>query len=269
MEKNPNDVALDKTAKRVLITIVLIILATLYFFIFCFRTVDAGQVGIITRYGEVNRVEKSGVAIKLPWPIEKLTKMDIRVQKEEQESKAASSDLQDATATIALNYRIKNETALDVYKTLGKDYKTNVVIPAVQESFKAAASKYTVRELITKRPEVKSEALAVIKTRLEKYGIEVVDVNITNFALSQQYNDAIEAVQVAQQEVEKSKQQLEQTKIEAEKKITQAKADAEAQRLQQETLTPELLQKYAIDKWNGILPTTNAGGSTIFSIPLK
>lgn len=233
--------------------------ALLLFFLFCFRTVGAGQVGIVTRFGEVNRVQTSGIAIKLPYPIERLEKMEVRVQKEEQDSAAATSDLQDVNAKLALNYALDNETALKVYKELGKDYVARVVTPAVQESFKQASAKFTAQELITKREEVKKVAYEVIKNRLDKYGIRVVDLNIVNFSFSAEFNQAIEAVQVANQRVAQARQELETTKVEAEKQITEAQGRAEAQRLQQQTLTPEILQQEAIKKWDGKLPTTNAG----------
>lgn len=243
--------------------------ALLLFFIFCFRTVGAGQVGIVTRFGEINRVQTSGIALKLPYPIERMEKMETRVQKDEQQASAATQDLQDVNSTLALNYALDNETALRVYKELGKDYKDRVVTPAVQESFKAATANYTASELITKRAEVKAEAYEIIKDRLGKYGIRVVDLNIVNFAFSAEFNAAIEAVQVANQNVAKARQELETTKVEAQKAIEAANGAAEAQRLQQATLTPLILQKLAIEKWNGVLPTTNAGGDTLFNIPLR
>lgn len=229
------------------------------FFLFCFRTVGAGQVGIVTRFGEVNRVEKSGIAIKLPWPIEKLEKMETRVQKEEQDASAATKDLQDVNAKLALNFALDNETALRVYKELGKDYKERVIIPAVQESFKAASAEFTAQELVTERTAVKGRAYEVIGERLDKYGIRIVDLNIVNFSFSSEFNQAIEAVQIANQRVAQARQELETTKVQAEKDVTAARGQAEAQRLQQQTLTPELLQKMAIEKWDGKLPTTNAG----------
>lgn len=259
------NIKLNKTIKVVIVLFVLV----LCFFVFCFRTVGAGQVGIVTRFGEVNRTVNSGIAIKLPWPVERLHKMDIRVQKEEQDASAASSDLQDVHAKLALNYALDGATAIKVFKEIGTDYKERVVIPALQESFKSASANYTVTQLITDRPVVKGEAYDVIKQRLEKYGIRVIDLNIVNFSFSDEFSKAIEQKQVAQQNAEKAKQDLERIKVEAEQKITQATADAESQRLQQQTLTSELLQKYAIDKWDGKLPTYWGGTGNILSLPIK
>lgn len=187
--------------------------------------------------------------------------METRVQKEEQDSTAATADLQDVNAKLALNYALDNATALKVYKELGIDYKNRVIIPAVQESFKSASAEYTAQQLVTERPAVKQKAFDIIKSRLEKYGIRVVDLSITNLQYCAVFNKAIEDVQVAKQQAAKAEQDLARVKIEAEQKVAQANADAEAQRLQQQTLTPELLQKYAIDKWDGKLPTTNAGNT--------
>jgi prohibitin 2 len=245
------------------------------FFLLCFRTVGAGQVGIITRFGEVNRVATSGIALKLPF-VESIVKMDTRVQKEEQDSTAATSDLQDVNAKLALNYALDNETAINVYKKIGKDYNNVVISPALQESFKASTSEYTANELITKRPEAKAKALEVIKDRLAKYGIRVVDLSITNLKYSDAFNAAIEQKQVAQQNAEKAVQDLARIKVEAEQAVVAAQGQAEAQRLQQTTLTDNIValkqldvQQQAINKWNGVLPTTQAGESTLFNIPTK
>lgn len=255
---------LTNTGKLLGIPALLLLLGLL-----CFRTIGAGEVGIVTRFGEVNRVATSGIALKLPWPIEHITKMETRVQKEELDAAAATADLQDVNAKLALNYAIDNATALRIFKELGPDYKERVVTPAVQESFKASTAQYTAQELITKRPEAKGKAFDAIKNRLDKYGIRVVDLNITDLKYSAAFNEAIESVQVANQNVAKARQELETTKVEAEKQITAAQGAAEAQRLQQSTITPQLLQLKAIEKWDGKMPTTTAGDGTIFNIPTR
>lgn len=267
---NDNKVELSNGALIGGAVIALLIVLAILFFIFSFRTVDAGQVGIVRRFGEVNRVQESGIAIKAPFPVERMTKMDIRIQKEELTATAATKDQQDVNVKLALNYQIKNENALRVFKELNNDYKERVIIPSLQESFKATTAGYTAQELTNKRPEVKAEALKSVKEKLSKYGISVVDLNIVDLTFSAKYNEAIEGVQIANQQVLKAQQDLERVKVEAQRDIEKAQGDAEAQRLQQETLTSELLQKQAIEKWNGQLPTTVSGDSgAIFSIPLR
>lgn len=227
-----------------------------------FRTVGAGEVGIVTRFGEVQRTAESGLVVKLPF-IESLTTMDTRTQKEEVASSAVTKDLQDVEASLALNYSIDRETALKIYKELGVHYKDNIITPVLHESFKAGTAQYSAEELITHRSEAKEKVLAVVKERLSAYGVVVSDLNIVNLNFSEAFNKAIEQKAVAQQEVEKAKQELERTKVEAEKKVAAAKAEAEAQRLQQQTLTDLMIKKMYIEKWNGQLPTTTTGDAGV------
>ena len=237
--------------------VVLGVIIALILVFMCVRSVDAGQVGIITRFGEVNREAQSGIALKLPWPFEQIHYMDTRIQKQQEESTAATADLQDVNATLAVNYALNREEATRVYKEIGQQYNDRVVVPAVQESFKAATAEYTAAELLTKRPEVKAKALASIKQRIEPYGIRVDDLSIVNFSFSPDFSKSIEAKQVAAQEAERAKFNLDRARL-----------DAEAQEAQKESLSPELLQKYAIDKWDGKMPQYVGGGS-VFNIPLN
>lgn len=226
-------------------------------FLFCVRTIEAGQVGVITRFGEVNREAQSGLALKLPWPVESLHTMDTRIQKQQEEVAAATADLQDVSATLAVNYALNREKATSVYKQIGAEYASRVIEPAVQESFKAATAEYTAAELLTKRPEVKQKALEAIKRRIEPYGIRVEDISIVNFSFSEDFTRAIEAKQVAAQEAERAEFNLERAKL-----------DAAAQNLQKQSLSQEFLQKLAIDKWDGKMPQYVGGGS-VFNIPLS
>lgn len=224
---------------------------------FCVRSVDAGQVGVITRFGEIDREAQSGLAVKLPWPIEQIHYMDTRIQKQQEEATAATADLQDVSATLAVNYALNREQATRVYKEIGPEYRDRVVVPAVQESFKAATAQYTASDLLTRRAEVKQKSLEIIKRRIEPYGIRVEDVSIVNFSFSRDFSKSIEAKQVAAQEAERARFNLERARL-----------DAEAQNAQKQSLSPELLQKYAIDKWDGKMPQY-VGGESVFNIPLN
>lgn len=221
-------------------------------------TVGAGEIGVVTRFGEVQRVAESGFNFKMPL-IDSVTTMETRIQKEEVTSEAVTKDLQDVKAALALNYSIDKETALKLYKEVGVNYKDNIINPVLHESFKAGTAQYTAEGLITNRSEAKEKILEVVKNRLDGYGIVIADLNITNLSFSDAFNSAIEEKAVAQQQVEKAKQDLERVKIEAEQKIAQAQADAEAQKLQQSTLTDLMIKKMFIEKWDGKMPTTNAG----------
>lgn len=249
-----------------------LVLLGLITFFSSMRSVDTGRIGVVTQYGSVTGRElNEGLSWVLPWGLNNVTEYDIKTQKVEATSAAATKDLQDVNATIVLTYSLNRGKVSEVHQQVGADFQKIEIDPQVQEAFKAVSARYTASELITERARVKEEVLKNLQDRLEAKGrYNIQDIAITNFTFSAEFNKAIEAVQIANQNVARARQELETTKVQAEKDIAAAQGAAEAQRLQLQTLTPELLRKMelenqakAIEKWNGVQPTTVADGSNL------
>ena len=66
--------------------------------------------------------------------------------------------------------------------------------------------------------------------------------------------NAVNAKNEAVQKAMKSQNEVAVVKAEAEKAIISAKAEAEANRLREQALTPAILEKMWIEKWDGKLP---------------
>jgi regulator of protease activity HflC (stomatin/prohibitin superfamily) len=215
--------------------------------------VEAGHVGVVTKFGAVDRVVNPGFTLKLPF-IESVYAMETRTQKEQVEALAASKDLQQVKSTIALNFHLDGRKAVEVYQNIGIDYINRIIAPAIQEAFKATTSQFTASDLIGRREAVKQIALTELKERLEKYNIVVDDFNIVNFDFSPEFNTAIEQKTVAEQNREKAQ-------IEAQTALIQARGQAEAQKTLKASgsLSPEYLQFLAIQKWDGKLPNATDG----------
>lgn len=232
-------------------------------------TVRSGEVGLKVRFGKiVDNSLKEGINIKIPY-IERIVKVNIKVQKVELETESSSKDLQTITTQLAVNFKVEGSKAASLYKTVGNSYKDTVLIPAIQESIKAVISQYTAEQTITKRNEVSDKCLEEIQNKVEKYGIVITDFNIIDLDFSKAYNQAIEEKQVAEQKVLTAQQELEKQKIEAEKKIVEAEATKKANELLKQTLTDEVIAKQFIEKWDGKLPTTYAGGDILKMFNIK
>jgi len=245
-----------------LIAIGVLVLVVLILFFSSFVMVGAGNVGVVTRFGAVNRVVNPGLNFKIPL-IEGIALMETRTQKEQVDARAASKDLQEVKSTIALNFHLRAERAVDVYQNIGILYRERIIDPAIQEAFKATTAKFTATELITKREAVKQEALGHLKERLNVFNVVVDDFNIVNFDFSDDFNQSIEQKQVAQQNYERAR-------IEATTATTQAQGQADAQKILRDTgsLTSEYLQFLSIQKWDGKLPNATAG-TPFINIPTR
>ena len=210
-----------KLVKWILILILLIIAFSI---VNPFVIVGPGERGIVLTFGAVQKtVFSEGLHFRIPL-VQKIVKVDVRVHKSQTDAESVSKDLQDTHSTIAVNYHIIPDQASWVYQNIGLQYKERIIDPAVQEVVKAITAKYTAVELITQRERVRSEIKELLKSRLIGYNINVDDFSIVNFKFSQQFTQAIENKQTAEQMALKASRDLDRVKIEAQQKIAAAQA---------------------------------------------
>ena len=249
-----------KISKIIIFSVVGLFLITT---LFCsFTTIKSGEVGLKTRFGKiVNTSLNEGINFKIPY-VEKIVKVNIKVQKNQLKTESSSKDLQTIKTQLAINYRVSVDKAVSLYEE-------TILQPAIQESIKAVMSQYTAEQTITLRNEVSDKCLQEIQSRVGKYGIIVDEFNIIDLDFSEAYNQAIEEKQVAEQKVLTAQQELEKAKIEAEKKVVEAKATKEANELLNQTLSDEVLLKQFVEKWDGKLPETYAGEDILSIFNLK
>lgn len=252
--------------KRRIVPLILIAVLAGMLIIASITTVPAGHTGVVTTFGKVsNTVLSEGLHFKLPI-VSRVIKMDNRVLKTEVSSSSASKDLQTVSSTIALNYRVSRESSASVYQNIGTDFENVLINPAIQECVKSVAARFTAEELITNRQEVGEMMRDALAEKIEPYGFYIEVFNITSFEFSEEFNDAIEAKQTAQQNALKAEQDLARIKVEAQQQIEKARAEAESFRLKNQEITKETLAMEWIDKWDGKLPSVASDSSMMFDI---
>jgi len=240
-----------------------------------FVVINAGHRGVITTFGKVNpTVLEEGLHFRIPI-MQQVTEINVQIQKGEGDGDAASRDLQQVHAKIALNYHLIPNRVAETYQAIGDlgSVGDRIIIPAVQEATKATTAKYTAEELISKRPEVRDQISQFMRDRLLRHGIQIDEFSIVNFRFSESFNQAIEAKTTAEQLKLKAERDLERIRVEAEQKIASAKAEAESLRLQKQEITPDLLklreienQRVALEKWDGRLPQVTGGSVPLINI---
>jgi regulator of protease activity HflC (stomatin/prohibitin superfamily) len=262
-----------KTAK---IFIAIAVLVIAYMMFKPYIVVESGYVGVVRHFKAVTgKLLPEGLHMIMPIQTE-VVMMNVRIQKLEADISASSKDLQNVTSKVALNYRLDPLKVDVVFKILEVSYEKVIIEPAIQESSKSTTAKFTAEELITKRSEVKNAILDDIQKRLSVHNIIVVDLSILDFSFSAEFDKAIEAKQIAEQSALTAKNVLARIEIEAQQRaakevgealalvetakaraesvLVEAKAQAEAQELLKENLTPIIIQLRMLEKWNGVLP---------------
>jgi regulator of protease activity HflC (stomatin/prohibitin superfamily) len=267
---DPEELAGQHTISK-WVRVVAIIFIVIGFFIATVRTVPAGYRGVLLRFGAVNGVLTEGIHIITPY-VNDIQLMEVRTLKETAQASAASKDLQVVSTTVAINFHVDPAKCGYLYKTVGNDFKSRVVDPAVQESLKQVTAKYTAEELIKMRSRVKIEVESEVTRRLKAYNllVESDGVSITQFDFSQEFNTAIESKQVAQQDAEKQKYVLQQAKLQKETDITKAEGESQASRLRALALKSQggnkVIAEKFIEKWDGKYPLVVGSSGMILDL---
>lgn len=255
---------------RALIIAIVIVVAVAILLIASVTIVPAGHKGILMNMGAVSgEVMDEGLNFKIPF-VQSVQIIDVRMQKyESSDNSSASKDLQTIKSSIAVNYRIDESKAAELYKTIGMNYESTVISPAISECMKAVTSQYTAEELIIKRNEVSAAMKEFLQDKLKDKYIIVDSFNVVNFDFSEAFNTAIEEKQIAEQNALKAKYDLERIKTEAEQDVTKAKGEAEAMKLKNQQISQSIIYLEFIEKWDGKMPTYYGADNLFFGIDLE
>ena len=257
----PNNANLGLSAVGVVAALFLLIVA-----FGSFTQVGVGEVGIVKHFGAIDPehpdVFDPGIHTKVPFR-DDVVIFDTRIQKEQVDASAASKDGVTIHSTIAVNFHIEASKAPFILQNLGPNYKDRIIDQQIQQAFKDVTAQYAGLELIQKREEVAVKAKTTLKDKLSPYYIVVDEFTIPNYEFPKEFNDAILATQVANQQNLQAKQLQEKAKTEADTALIVAQGLANAQKAQATTLTPEYLQLQAINKWNGQLPQYLTPGAAV------
>lgn len=256
-----------------------------------FARVDSGYVGIITHFGKIeDRVLPAG--FHLTGYFEHVHPINVRTQIKSNEVVAFSSDIQQVSLTVSINYNVTPEAANTLYKTISGDYYATLIAPRINENVKVVVSNYTAEKLIGSREVLSAEVLDLMKKDLEPYGITASAISIENIDFTDAFESAVEAKQVATQKAQQAKTEQDQKTMEAQqdasrKKIeaeaqaevvkteadaaayetrVKAEAESEANKMIAESITQDLIEYVQAQNWNGKLPSTFVGSDMAMPI---
>lgn len=220
-----------------------------------FVVINPGQAGVLSILGKAQDGElMEGIHVKPPF-VSNVDIYDVTVQKFEVPAQSSTKDLQDLSASFAINFRLDPSEVVNIRRTQGtlQNIVAKIIAPQTQESFKIAAARRTVEEAITKRSELKEDFDNALNSRLEKYGIIVLDTSVVDLTFSPEFARAVEEKQIAEQRAQRAVYVAQEAEQQAQADVNRAKGKAEAQRLLAETLKAQggelVLKKEAIEAW--------------------
>lgn len=259
----------------------LVILFSSYF------TVDAGEKGVIRRFGETIRTVDAGLGFKLPI-VDSLIKISTREQTLKFESLAAyTRDQQSVNADLAITFNVVDPIDLyNRYRTI-PDMVNQIISPRVRAQLETTFGQFTVETSIKERAKLSETLQNNVRKAMEGQPIQLGSLQLAEIKYSDAYERGIEQSMQKNIEIQTQQRQHEiaiinakirttEAQAVADAQIIKAKADAEQVRLQGEAEAAairakgealkenqQLVQLTAAERWNGVLPQTMLPNSSV------
>ena len=258
-----------------------------------FYSVEQGERGIHTRTGAMVGVSEPGLHFKVPF-IDAVNHISIRSTpiewklQPDADSRMASysKDQQPAHIALTVTWSLPGDekTIGDIFTMYGsrEGFYRAVVLPKSVEAVKGVFGSYDAVSVIQQRAKFNVEVADALAKLLEGYPIVLGGVQVQDIEFSDAYEDAVEARMTAQVEVQKREQQKQTAQIDADIAVIKAEAAAEQTRLNGQAeadaikaradalaSNAKLVDLTAVEKWNGVLPTTMVPGSAVPFLNVK
>lgn len=263
----------------------------------CFTYVEPGHVGIlIHRAGGGVDAKPLGPGFRMRNPlfsaIEEypvfmqtlvLTRASMEGSPNNDEINVNSQEGQPISLDVAMSFELDPQKVPTMYQT----FRTNIDV--IQHTYVKQTMRQALQEVIGSEPiadilgpkkaEVVSRTQALLEQRLATYGILVRQFTVNEVRAPTTVIDAINTKNVMQQQALTAQNELQKNEFQARGDsikaagrakaiLTEAEAQAKANRLLAESITSTLVQYRMIEKWNGAMPQVAGSGMPMIQLPV-
>ena len=234
------------------------------------KVVPPGYVGVQVFFGTVReRTLDNGLHFVIP--MTQVVLMSIRTEAYTMSGTPTEGQVRGDDAITALTkeglsvkldvtvwYHLEPSKAAEVYRTIGMNYVSKIVRPAVRTAIRDATVHYLATDIYSgKREELTEEITERVKSLFGDKGVVCEGVLLRNVVLPQKVQEAINEKIAAEQEAQKMEYVLQKEKKEAERRKIEAEGIAQANTIIANSLTQAYLQWYFIQSLSELSKTEN------------
>lgn len=226
-------------------------------FISC-TVIRPGQVGVKQKLGKLSeQIMDEGSHLYNPF-VTKIIKASVLTENLELKLNLPSKEGLNVGAEISILFNIQKEKVPSIIKSVGLNYKE--IIKNVFRSASAdVCAQFLAKDMHSgKRAEIEKEIMLKMADNLDEKGISIEAVLMKTIKLPPGLYNSIENRLEAEQDALRMKFIIEQEKLEAERKIIEAKGSRDAQIILSEGLTEEILQLKRIEAMLKLSQSTGA-----------
>lgn len=238
---------------------ILLSLPIIFTLMFSCTIVRQGEVGVKQKLGKLGEKAYGPGAVGFNPFIAKVIKLPGTTVNMEIASNLPSKEGLNVGAIISILYRIRPEDAPNIIENIGVNYE-DVVINSVFRSASAdVCSRFYAKDMHTsKRAVIEKEITEQMSTLLEGRGFEIEAVLLKTIQLPSGLARAVEEKLEAEQVAQQMEFSLQREKLEAERKLVEARGIRDAQKVISEGLTQEILQWQTIEAFKELSKSSNS-----------
>jgi len=236
---------------------VLIVIAAIivFWFINPIVIIPAGHVGIKDFFGRVSPAPLQP-GLGLVFPLTRVIKMSVQTQEDTEVAETPSKEGLNISLNVSLLYRLDPQKAVEIYKTVGRNYKEIIVQPQMRSAIREVTASYEAKALYSvQRDKIAGEIMDFYVKMTRGRGIIADQVLLRNIGLPHTLAAAIQEKLKREQESEQMKFILQKEQQEAERKRIEAQGIADFQKIVSQGISPQLLE------WKGIEATEKLAAS--------
>ena len=210
--------------------------------------IEEGFVGVRKQFGKIaEKPLKAGVHLFVPIANE-VELWDVKTQRKQKQIDLPSSEGLIVQVETSVLYRPVD--VVSIRTTVGRSYAQRVLDPELTNVFREIIGKIKVDNIIQNPENLTAEAKTQLAEIMERRGILVEELLVTDLILPAKFKDSIERKLQAEQRALEKTFELQQAKKDAEIEIARAEGAAKAQEIVRRTLSPAYLQYLWISTLN-------------------
>ncbi len=228
----------------------IILIAVLIFSTATFLTIDAGSHGVLfKKFGgglDKEKIYYPGFHMIAPWNTMYI--YDVRFQEDFETMEVLSKNGLNIKVELSYRFRPDEKKIGYLHENIGTNYKESILKPEIRSATREVIGKYLPEELYsTKREAIQVEIFQRTAAALEPKYIKLDAVLIRQVELPEKLKAAIERKLEEEQQAFQMEFSLDKARKEAEKKIIEAQAKAEANQILNASLTDNILKEKGIE----------------------
>ena len=187
-----------------------------------------------TRLGEINgEVTGPGLQFKAPF-VDSAHTADIRISEINYPGEVtASYDGQTINIDITINHQILENSVQTLYSDFGSNYNYSdrILRKMAIDRIKGLIGTYKIEEFMPNREKIRQEALNIVKAEAAKYGVNILDIQLSNFEFDPRFKNRLQKVADARARASEEEQKAREAGFAADKRIEQERGEAESKKL--------------------------------------